>query len=65
MKLYVWILVVLGFLVAVGAGFALSRHTLSSPDCRNRVISVKDKTGADMECVCVGGALASCFRRSP
>jgi hypothetical protein len=65
MKLYVWILVVLGFLVAAGAEFALSRHSLSSPDCRNQVIIMKDKTGTDMECVCVGGALASCFRPGP
>ena len=65
MKLYVWILVVLGFLVAVGAGLALSGHALSSPGCRNRVIIMKDKTGADMECVCVGGTLASCFRSRP
>jgi hypothetical protein len=65
MKLYVWILVVLALLVAVDADFALSRHALSSSDCRNRVIIMEDKTGADMECVCVGGALASCFRPGP
>jgi len=65
MKLYAWIVVVLSLLVAAGAGFALSRHSLSSPDCRNSVIITKDKTGADMECVCVGGALASCSGPGP
>ena len=62
MKLYVWILIVLGLLAAADAGFALSLHALSSPDYRSSVIMMKDKSGADMECVCVGGALASCFR---
>jgi hypothetical protein len=64
MKLYVWILV-LALLATVGAGFALSRHAISGPDCRNSIIMMKDKSGADLECVCVGGALASCFKPGP
>lgn len=61
MRLYVWIVIVLSLLVAVGAAFALSPRALSGPDCRNRVVSAQGKDGSALECVCVGRALASCY----
>lgn len=61
MKLYAWLLAVLGLCTMVVAVFALTPHKLSSPDCSNQIVIMRGRDGAPMECVCLGGVVASCF----
>jgi hypothetical protein len=65
MKLYVWILIMLGLLTVVTAAFALAPHKRSLLDCGNRITVLRGNDGAAMLCVCLGGVLASCFEPGP
>jgi len=61
MKLYAWLLAVLGLCAMTAAVFALTPHKLSSSDCGNQIVIMRGRDGAPMECVCLGGVVASCF----
>jgi len=65
MRLYVWLLAVLGLFAMAVAAFVLTPHRLSGPDCSNQIVIIRGRDGAPMECVCLGGVLASCFEPGP
>ena len=64
MRLYVWILIVLSSLTVLTTALVLV-HRPSALDCGNRITVIRGQDGAPMECVCVGGVLASCFEPGP
>ena len=64
MKLYMWILIVLSTLTVLTTALVLA-HRPSALDCGNSITVIRGKDGAPMECVCVGGVLASCFEPGP
>jgi cbb3-type cytochrome oxidase subunit 3 len=63
MKLYVWFLAVLGLCAMAVAAFVLTPHRRS--DCSNQIVIIRGRDDAPMECVCLGGVLASCFEPGP
>jgi hypothetical protein len=65
MKLYVGILIVLSLLLVLTTAFALVPHRRPSLDCGNSITAIRGRDGAAMECVCIGGVLASCFEPGP
>ena len=65
MKLYAWLLAVLGVCALAVAAFALTPHRLSGHGCSNEIVIVRGSGGIPMECVCLGGVLASCFEPGP
>jgi len=60
MKIYVWAVVVLTLLAIAGAAGALASHRVHH-DCRVRIDTAIDEVGSPMECVCLGGVVASCY----
>jgi len=60
MKIYVWAVVVLMRLAIASAAGALASHRLHH-DCRVRIETAVDEVGSPMECVCLGGVVASCY----
>jgi len=65
MKSFVWMVVVLLLVVVVLAVPVRARLAHPAADCTSRVVIVKDQHGAPLECVCIGGTLAACFRPGP
>ena len=60
MKIYVWAVVFLALLAVASAVGALASHRLHH-DCRVRIDTAVDEVGSPMECVCLGGVVASCY----
>ena len=55
------ILAVLSIVLAV----PLVRHPRPPADCRERVVIVTGPDGQPLECVCIEGALSTCFSPGP
>jgi len=64
-KYFAWTMAALGLLVLALAASLAARSARSSADCSNRVAIVKGADGEPLECVCVQGAIATCFRPGP
>lgn len=64
MKPFWWILMGLALLVMVLAVPVIWR-TQPSPDCTSNVVIVRGPDGEPSECVCVGGAISTCFGPGP
>jgi len=60
MKIYVWAVVFLTLLAIASAAGALASHRMHH-DCRVRIDTAIDEVGSPMECVCLGGVVASCY----
>ena len=60
MKIYVWAVVFLTLLAIASAAGALASHRMHH-DCRVRIDTAIDEVGSAMECVCLGGVVASCY----
>ena len=60
MKIYLWAVVVLTLLAIASAAGALASHRMHH-DCRVRIDTAIDEVGSPMECVCLGGVVASCY----
>jgi hypothetical protein len=60
-----FVLIVVGLLVLVMslAGPVVARLAHPRADCSNRVLVVKGSQGEPLECVCIEGAMATCFKR--
>jgi hypothetical protein len=61
MKQLGWLLAIL---VVVAAALSLpfiTHHTQPVPGCSSRVLILKGAHGEPLECVCVDGALSTCF----
>jgi len=61
-------LLALFVVVVVGVGIAtwlLSVRTERGVQCPDRVVVLRGHGGAPLECVCVDGALATCFAPGP
>jgi hypothetical protein len=63
--MYAFFLAVLGLCAITVAGIALTPHKLSGPGCSNQIVTIKGRDGTPMECVCLGGVVASCFEPGP
>jgi hypothetical protein len=63
-KPFGWILAVLLVLGVVLAIPVIARQT-PGPDCVSRVVIVVGPDGGPVECVCIGGTLATCFDAGP
>lgn len=55
-------LVVLGLLIAMTL---ITRHEPRAPDCATRIVMLRGPHGEPLECVCVDGALSTCFNPGP
>ena len=47
------------------AGPVVARLAYPRTDCSSRVMVVKSPRGEPLECVCVEGTLAACFKPGP
>jgi len=65
MKPFVWMVTALALVAILLAVSLMARRTPSAPDCAGRVIIMKGPGGEPVECVCVGGTLATCFNTGP
>jgi len=61
MKIYVWAVVVLMLLAVASAAGALASRRFHH-DCLVRIDTAVDEVGSPMECVCLGGVVASCYQ---
>jgi hypothetical protein len=55
---------ILAILVVVAAALSLPfiiHHAQPVPRCRSRVLILKGAHGEPLECVCIDGALSTCF----
>ena len=61
------ILIVMGLLVLMVAVAVpvVANFSRSTADCPSRMVIVKSPRGEPLECVCIEGTLASCFRPGP
>ena len=64
MKTVGWILAVLLAVALLLVPLVASRAQ-RWPDCTGQVLMVKGAHGEPLECVCVGGTLATCFNPGP
>jgi len=60
MKIYAWVVIVLICLAVASAAGAFASHRLHR-DCRVRIDTAVDEVGSPIECVCLGGVVASCY----
>jgi len=60
MKIYVWLVVALTLLAIASAAGAFASHRLHR-DCQVRIDTAIDEVGSPIECVCLGGVVASCY----
>jgi len=60
MKIYLWGVVVLTLLAIASGAVALASHRLHY-DGRVRIDTAIDEVGSPIECVCLGGVVASCY----
>jgi hypothetical protein len=64
MKPFGWMLAVLVVLAALLAVPIVARRS-APPDCAGRVVIVTGPDRQPLECVCVNGALSTCFNPGP
>ena len=64
MKTLGWILAALLLVVIVLVPLVASRAQ-RWPDCRGRVVMLKNAYGEPIECVCVAGSLSTCVTPGP
>jgi hypothetical protein len=60
-KLFGVLLAILVALAVVLAVPLIGRRTKPAPDCVGRTVIVKGRHGDPVECVCIDGALSTCF----
>jgi len=65
MKQFAWTMAALALVAILLAVPVMTRRTSSAPDCAGRVVIMKGPDGEPVECVCVGGTLATCFKPGP
>ena len=65
MRSYGLIAAFLLLLALAGTALVLASHHAPAPDCTGRVVMMSGPHGAPLECVCVGGVMASCFAPGP
>jgi len=64
MKIYAWVMIVLICFAVASAAGALASHR-PHRDCRVRIDTAMDEVGSPLECVCLGGVVASCYETPP
>ena len=64
MKLALGILALLAVLGVV-LGMSLMQRAEAPPDCTDRVVIMRGPDGQPLECVCIAGALSTCFSPGP
>jgi hypothetical protein len=64
MKLAIGILAML-LVIASLLAVPLMHHEWTSPDCASRIVVVTGPDGRPVECVCLNGALSTCFNPGP
>jgi len=65
MKLFGWLvagLFMLGVLLAVPV---IAHRAYPARDCRSQIVTIRGAHGQPMECICIGGALSTCFNPGP
>ena len=60
MKIYAWVVIVLVSLAVATEAGAFASHRLHR-DCRVCIDTAVDEVGSPIECVCLGGVVASCY----
>ena len=62
-----FVLTVVGFLIVFFAitGLVVAHLARTRTDCASSVVLVKGPRGQTLECVCIDGALATCFAPGP
>ena len=65
MKLFVGILVALAVVVVLVAMPVVSRRLARSPDCGTSIVTLEGPHGEPLECVCIAGAISTCFNPGP
>jgi hypothetical protein len=62
---YLAAVVILAFVGVAVAAWLLFMHAERGVPCPDRVVILRGRGGAPVECVCVDGALATCFAPGP
>ena len=65
MKLAIGIVVMLLVIASLLAAPLIARHEWATPDCASRIVMVTRPDGSPLECVCLDGALSTCFNPGP
>jgi len=47
------------------AGLSFTSRPRGTSDCSSKIVIVKGPDGEPRECVCINGALATCFKPGP
>jgi hypothetical protein len=53
------------FVMTVVLAVYVAHRARPWPDCVSQVVMVKDAAGRPLECVCLAGALSTCFDPGP
>ena len=56
------VLFVLGVLLAVPV---IAHRAHPARDCRSQIVTMRTPHGQVVECICIGGALSTCFNPGP
>jgi hypothetical protein len=65
MKLFVGILVALAVVTVLVAMPVISRRIARSKDCHTSIVTLQGRDGQPLECVCIEGAISTCFNPGP
>jgi len=65
MKLAIGIVVILLAIASLLAVPLVAHHEWASPDCASHIVVVTGPDGSPIECVCLDGALSTCFNPGP
>jgi hypothetical protein len=65
MKLAIGIVVMLLVIASLLAVPLIAHHEWASPDCASHIVMLKGPDGSPVECVCLDGALSTCFNPGP
>ena len=65
MKLAIGIVVILLAIASLLAVPLMAHHEWASPDCASHIVVVTGPDGSPIECVCLDGALSTCFNPGP